>query len=113
MRKLWLWMSGLALALALTACAARGSRPGSAVDVATATLPAGITAGVPDLPSPVASVPTLAPLPTSEPATCTVSSRLPTPGPTEISLFPGVSPSDWKLGPDGAKVVFIEYSDFQ
>jgi hypothetical protein len=42
-----------------------------------------------------------------------MSSHEPTPGPTAVSLFPGVSQNDWKLGPDDAKVVFIEYGDFQ
>ena len=45
--------------------------------------------------------------------TCTVESRDPTPGPTEASIFPPVSESDWEQGPDSAKVTIIEYSDFQ
>lgn len=45
--------------------------------------------------------------------TCTVESRDPTPGPTEASIFPPISESDWVQGPDTAKVTIIEYSDFQ
>jgi len=103
MRKLWLLIGALAgLALALTAC---GSRATAVAVIATAR-PS-------PTPIPVTVKPGPLPLPTSEPATCTVAGRIPTPGPTEESLFPGVSQADWKLGPDGAKVVFIEYGDFQ
>ena len=103
MRKLWLLTGALAgLALALAACGARAT-----------ALPVTPTIAPSPTPSQVAATPGLAALPTTEPATCTVASRIPTPGPTEISLFPGVGQADWKLGPDGAKVVFIEYSDFQ
>ncbi|HZD58622.1 MAG TPA: hypothetical protein VE136_17950 [Anaerolineales bacterium] len=46
-------------------------------------------------------------------AQCTAVSRQPTPGPTEQSLFPPASTSDWVEGPDTASVTIIEYSDFQ
>jgi protein-disulfide isomerase len=46
-------------------------------------------------------------------AECSVVSRQPTPGPTEKSLFPPVSASDWVEGPDTAAITIIEYSDFQ
>ena len=46
-------------------------------------------------------------------STCTVVSRQPTPGPTEQSIVPPVSASDWTHGPDDAKVTIIEYGDFQ
>lgn len=46
-------------------------------------------------------------------AGCTVVSLLPTPGPTEQSLFPDVSENDWSRGPLTASVTIIEYSDFQ
>lgn len=46
-------------------------------------------------------------------AQCTAVSRQPTPGPTEKSLFPPASASDWVEGPDTAAVTIIEYSDFQ
>ncbi len=105
MRKLWLLIGALTgLALALAGCGARAT-----VIPVTPTMAASPT----PTSAPVAATPGLVSLPTSEPATCTVSSRIPTPGPTEVSLFPGVSQADWRLGPDGAKVVFIEYSDFQ
>lgn len=45
-------------------------------------------------------------------AQCTVVSTIPTPGPTEQSLFPPVGTGDWTQGPDTAQVTFIEYSDF-
>jgi len=44
---------------------------------------------------------------------CTVVSSLPTPGPTEVSLFPVVTGADWVRGPLDAPVTFLEYSDFQ
>jgi hypothetical protein len=44
---------------------------------------------------------------------CTLVSLRPTPGPTEASLFPPVSDSDWVEGPASAEITFIEYSDFQ
>ncbi len=44
---------------------------------------------------------------------CTVITQKPTPGPTEQSIFPSVSSSDWVKGPANAKVTIIEYSDFQ
>ena len=107
MRKLWLLIGALAgLALALTAC---GSRATASV-VKPTTL---ATSARAPTASSVAATPGRVALPTSEPVTCTASSHKSTPGPTEESLFPGVSQADWKLGPDGARVVFIEYSDFQ
>lgn len=44
---------------------------------------------------------------------CTVITRIPTPGPTPVSIFPLVSDADWVKGPAGAKITIIEYSDFQ
>ncbi|MEJ2352783.1 MAG: hypothetical protein P8Y03_23605 [Anaerolineales bacterium] len=74
-------------------------------------------------PTPSATVqadPTDTPLPQTRSAAtpsvqaqCTVVSRQPTPGPTEKSLFPPVSASDWVEGPDTAAITIIEYSDFQ
>jgi hypothetical protein len=45
-------------------------------------------------------------------AHCTVISPRPTPGPTEVSIFPPVSPQDWISGPADARITLIEYSDF-
>jgi hypothetical protein len=104
MRKLWLLIGALA-GLALLACEACAGAPTPIPLLPTSTRAPTST--------PMAAAPTQVPLPTSEPAICTLSSHAPTPGPTEVSLFPGVSQADWKQGPDGAKVVFIEYSDFQ
>lgn len=44
---------------------------------------------------------------------CTVESPRPTPGPTQESIFPSVSASDWVQGKDTAYVTILEYSDFQ
>lgn len=49
----------------------------------------------------------------SQEANCTVVSRQPTPGPTEQSIVPAVSDSDWTHGPKNADVTIIEYGDFQ
>lgn len=67
--------------------------------------------------------PAVSPTPSSAPpedqatqqaqANCTVVSRQPTPGPTEQSLIPPVSDTDWVHGPEDAAVTFIEYGDFQ
>lgn len=46
-------------------------------------------------------------------AKCTVVSGLPTPGPTEQSLFPPPGSGDWIMGPDTARITLTEYSDFQ
>jgi len=104
MRKLW-FLIGALTGLALLACEACVAAP-TPIPLLPTSTPAPTS-------SPVAAAPTQAPLPTSEPAACTMSSHKPTPGPTETSLFPGVSQADWKQGPDDAKVVFIEYGDFQ
>lgn len=50
---------------------------------------------------------------TAPPPGCTVVSRIPTPGPTERSIFPAVSDEDWTQGPSDAYVTILEYSDFQ
>lgn len=46
-------------------------------------------------------------------ASCTVVSREPTPGPTQVSLFPPPGESDWVIGPETAVMTIYEYSDFQ
>lgn len=46
------------------------------------------------------------------PAGCTVISPKPSPGPTEVSLFPPVSEGEWVKGPETASITFIEYGDF-
>jgi len=44
---------------------------------------------------------------------CTIVSQEPTPGPTEVSMFPPAGEGDWVLGdnPD-ATMTITEYSDF-
>jgi hypothetical protein len=76
-------------------------------------------------PSEVSSPTELPPLPEVSPtptegraanqaeANCTVVSRQPTPGPTQQSIIPPVSETDWVVGPEDAKVTIIEYGDFQ
>ena len=44
---------------------------------------------------------------------CTLVSLVPTPGPTEASLYPAPSSSDWVEGPSDASTTFIEYADYQ
>jgi len=44
---------------------------------------------------------------------CTAKSPRPTPGPTEISLFPAVSEQDYQRGEANAKVTLLVYCDFQ
>jgi hypothetical protein len=92
------------LLIALAAVLVGACIPQSAFPT-TATAPAASSAGAQP-----AQATALAP---SAPATCSAVSILPTPGPTEISLFPPPTASDWKLGPDTAQVTFMEYSDFQ
>ncbi len=44
---------------------------------------------------------------------CTAKSPRPTPGPTEVSLFPPVSNNDYQRGNDEARVTILVYCDFQ
>ena len=112
---LWLWIGALA-GLALLACAA--CAPGAPGRATTPLAPTSAPALIPSpasgqAPPALPAMPAKPALATSEPVTCTFSNVKPTPGPTEVSLFPGVRQSDWKQGPDSARVVFIEYGDFQ
>jgi hypothetical protein len=104
-KRISLLLAGLAVALA--ACqGATQSAPGTAGAIlptntspdstVTAPPPSATTSNQPD-----------------QAAQCTVVSPPPTPGPTEQSLFPPASASDWTSGPDTAAVTIIEYSDFQ
>ncbi len=47
------------------------------------------------------------------PMECQVVSISPTPGPTEVSMFPPPQPDDWMLGGENAILTITEYSDFQ
>jgi len=100
MKKRWL-MVGLLLGAALAACGGLAAvtpvvpLPGTSTAVAVNTQNVAKTS-----------------LPTAEPATCTVSSLQPTRTPDPY--FPAPDPkTDWIQGPEGAKVTFLEYSDFQ
>ncbi len=90
----------LVLALILAACQSASPTAGPPTDTAA--------------PTETSPPPTQAEAASSgDGAACTVVSLLPTPGPTEQSLFPPVSEADWVKGPDSAHVTLIEYGDFQ
>jgi hypothetical protein len=101
------------LCLALSACQGRGATtetPASTSDIVVTTesfaatpLPATQPAGLPQATGEAGPGLT---------AGCTVVSAIPTPGPTEQSLFPPVGEKEWTQGPDTAEVTIIEYSDF-
>lgn len=100
MKKIWL-MVGLLLGATLAACGAAATAIPVAPLAGTSTATAVNTQSV-----------AKTPLPTSDPATCTVSSLQPTRTPDPY--FPAPDPkTDWIQGPEGAKVTFLEYSDFQ
>lgn len=87
---------GVILTLLLSACAKTTSTPTATVaptEAATEAVGATETA--------------------TGPATCSVVSSLPTPGPTEASLFPAVTENDWVKGPETATMTFMIYDDFQ
>lgn len=96
----------LALLLALSACQSK------------ATVPPGLTPIVPTLAptstlSRAQATQASGPTATVIPAGCTVVSPVPTPGPTEQSLFPVHMEGDQVRGPEDARITIIEYSDFQ
>lgn len=97
---LW-WFS-----LLLTACAKAQATPNPLAVEAVILAPTATLTWV---------TPKATPLPdlVAQPAGCTVVSFLPTPGPTEESLFPSVNDQDWTLGPRDAAITIIEYGDFQ
>jgi cyclophilin family peptidyl-prolyl cis-trans isomerase/protein-disulfide isomerase len=96
------------------------SQPQSATSAPTIEQPKPATQAAPATPTTAptltdaqkAAEPTTAPAASKE-AKCTVVSLLPTPGPTEASLFPPVSDKDWLLGKKTAPITFLEYSDFE
>ncbi len=49
----------------------------------------------------------------SGPGNCRVVNLLATPEAATKALYPPPSESDWSKGPEDARVVFMEYSDFQ
>ena len=96
MRKSLLQMLSIAaLVVVLAGCASAAGAP--AQPAATPSKPAAIA------PTSTAGV---------QAARCTVSSQAPTANPTETSLYPPVTASDWTRGPANASVVFVEYGDF-
>ena len=109
MKKIWL-IFGLMLGVVLAACG--GAATFTSLKTPTPLKP---TAPIPGTATAVqVKTPTNAQvsLPTSEPATCTVSSLQPTRTPDPY--FPAPDPKiDWIQGSEGAKVTFLEYSDFQ
>jgi hypothetical protein len=102
----------LLILMAVLASGCRANSTASVADTPQATAPlASATSEV------VQTATTQATLePAGEPAPppgCTVVSPRPTPGPTEVSIFPPADKSEWQQGPEGASVTFVEYSDFQ
>lgn len=105
----------LGLALVLTACQG-ANQP---VQSTTAVVAQETATQVQE--APASAVPPTTTVEPSQPATtevaappgCTVVSPQPTAGPTEQSLFPPVSDSDWVQGPATAYVTITEYGDFQ
>lgn len=90
MHKLWLFIV-TTMALVLAACSATKT-------------PATATIAQP-------AVPTQDPKAIS--MECQVARIIPTPDPTEVSLFPPAGPSDWVRGKEDATLTIIDYSDFQ
>lgn len=118
---------GIMFVLILSACQAQAQTPATSPAAGEVTsepsplaLPTATEPGEPAQPA-VTEAPTSAASPETEgtassemvQAGCTVVSAQPTPGPEEQSLFPPVSEADWVLGPTGAPVTILEYSDFQ
>jgi len=114
-----IWFGLLAAVLLLSACAGSQTELTSTPQVArlepTATL-ADSAQRATLLPSPT-SPPTLASTPTDDlppvPSGCTVVSQQYSPQPTEQSIFPPVTSTDWSIGPEDAVVTLVEYGDFQ
>src|SRR3990172_6674826 len=89
------------LALAVTAC--QVSTPGNTPLVPSPSRDVSATAvSVSTIPSPTQ------PQESGAPPGCTVVSPAPTPGPTEQSLFPPVSDTDWSTGPKEAQITLLE-----
>jgi hypothetical protein len=103
MRKLWFNIL-IAAALLLAACGQAQTGASTPTTEAAASPPPGGE-----------ERPTL---PTQDPnaveMSCNVVSLSPTPGPTQVSMFPPVGEGDWAKGAgDEAILTIIEYSDFQ
>jgi hypothetical protein len=65
-------------------------------------------------PSPTGTSDGATSVPTEKPgASCYAVGVRPTPGPTEVSIFPPVSESDRVVGGEDAVVTFIFYGDYQ
>ena len=98
MRKLFFSVLMMA-AILLSACTAADVTPQAGSTTAKATTPAD-TVATRD--------------PNAVEMQCQVVSVDPTPGPTEVSMFPPVGEGDWVLGDNpNAALTVIEYSDFQ
>jgi len=105
----------LGLALVLTACQGTNQPVQSTTVVVAQDTATQVQA------APASAVPPTTTVEPSQPAStgaaappgCTVVSPQPTAGPTEQSMFPPVSDSDWVQGPATAYVTITEYGDFQ
>ncbi len=105
----------IVLVVFLAACQSTPDSPTALPDEQVSPGQSDVVTPSPELPP----LPEVSPTPTEgQPtnqaeANCTVVSREPTPGPTEQSLIPPVSETDWVHGPEDAIVTIIEYGDFQ
>ncbi len=108
MRKNWFYLLVLA-ALLLAACSpASSANPTASSAQPAATKPAASAPSQPQT-TPVATEDTKA-----AKMTCQLVSLSPTQGPTEASMFPGISKDDYVSGDNpAAALTIIEYSDFQ
>jgi len=97
MRKLWFPFAAAAI-IVLAACSSTSGAPKAAASP-TAT-PAISMPKIPTQDSKAVSM------------TCRVVSIVPTPEPTETSLFPPAGPQDWVLGKESAVMTLTEYSDY-
>ena len=104
----------LIAALMLSACAPVATAVSTPLPTAIPATPT-ITI-VPTITSTPTQSPTTAPttaITPSGPATCQVTSVVPTPDPTAEAILPAVSGTDWVKGVETASITIIEYADFQ
>jgi hypothetical protein len=105
----------LGLALMLSACQGANQPVQNTVAVVVQETATQVQAAPASAVAPTTTVEPSQPV-TTQPAAppgCTVVSPQPTAGPTEQSLFPPVSDSDWVQGLATAYVTITEYGDFQ
>ncbi|MEI8131101.1 MAG: hypothetical protein WCG34_01625 [Leptolinea sp.] len=104
MRKTWISIL-LALIILITACSQQPTPAATSIPTAAPTEQAPVAGE--------AAQPTAGIIPTSAPASCTLSSMLPKVNSELAAAIPQVSDRDWVIGPKDAKITFMEFSDFQ